>query len=215
MLVKGATGNLVYSFRMNKVLLHDINILRPIQNGRHFPDDIFKCIFLNENVWISIKISLKFVPKGPINNIPALVQIMARCRPGDKPLSEPVMVSLLTHICVTRPQRVNIMYNISVYLLFWTNKGPLLCHLHNEVVGGESLVWVIMGRREVSKNAGILVVLVWNWEVKIEYLHKSYKTVHCLYIIQKDYVFMTIMFTCIWTQLFTYSDHFSMWGFAG
>ena len=42
-------------------------------NGRHFPDDIFKCIFLNENVLISIKISLKFVPKGQINNIPALV----------------------------------------------------------------------------------------------------------------------------------------------
>ena len=42
-------------------------------NGRHFPDDIFKCIFLNENVFISIKISLKFVPKGQINNIPALV----------------------------------------------------------------------------------------------------------------------------------------------
>ena len=41
-------------------------------NGRHFPDDIFKCIFLNENVLISIKISLKFVPKGQINNIPAL-----------------------------------------------------------------------------------------------------------------------------------------------
>ena len=49
------------------------NALRPRQNGRHFPDDIFKCIFINENVWISIKISLKFVPKGPINNIPALV----------------------------------------------------------------------------------------------------------------------------------------------
>ena len=42
-------------------------------NGRHFPDDIFKCIFLNKNVLISIKISLKFVPKGQINNIPALV----------------------------------------------------------------------------------------------------------------------------------------------
>ena len=41
--------------------------------GRHFPDDIFKCIFLNENVYISIKISLNFVPKGQINNIPALV----------------------------------------------------------------------------------------------------------------------------------------------
>ena len=54
-----------------------INTLRPRQNGRHFPDDNFKCIFLNENVWRSIKISLKFVCKGPINNIPALVQIMA------------------------------------------------------------------------------------------------------------------------------------------
>ena len=53
------------------------NTLRPRQNGRHFPDDIFKCIFLNENVWISIKISLKFVSRGPINKIPALVQIMA------------------------------------------------------------------------------------------------------------------------------------------
>ena len=47
-----------------------INSLRPRQNGRQFPDDIFKCIFLTENVIISIKISLKFVPKGSINNIP-------------------------------------------------------------------------------------------------------------------------------------------------
>ena len=51
--------------------------LRPKQNGRHFPDDIFKRIFLTEKYEFSIKISLKFVPKGPINNIPALVQIMA------------------------------------------------------------------------------------------------------------------------------------------
>ena len=50
-----------------------INTLRPSHNGRHFPDDIFKCIFLNENIQISIKIWLKFVPSGPINNIPALV----------------------------------------------------------------------------------------------------------------------------------------------
>ena len=83
-----------------------INTLRPRQNGRHFADDIFKCIFLTENVWIPIDISLKFVPKGQINNIPALVQMMAWRRPGDKPLSEPMMVSLTTHICVTRPQWV-------------------------------------------------------------------------------------------------------------
>ena len=51
----------------------------------------FKCIFVNENVRISIKISLKFVSKDLINDIPALVQIMAWCRSGDKPLSEPMM----------------------------------------------------------------------------------------------------------------------------
>ena len=54
-----------------------INTLRPRQNGRYFADDTFKCIFLNENAWISLKVSLKFVPKVRINNIPALVQIMA------------------------------------------------------------------------------------------------------------------------------------------
>ena len=80
------------------------NSLRPRLNGRPFADDIFKWIFLNENEWISPRISLKFVPKGPINNNPALVQIMAWRRTGDKPLSEPMMVSLPTHICVTRPQ---------------------------------------------------------------------------------------------------------------
>ena len=44
--------------------------------------------------------------KVPINDIPALVQILAWCRSGHKPLSEPVMVSSLTYICVTPPERV-------------------------------------------------------------------------------------------------------------
>ena len=57
---------------METILLH-FNSSRPIQNGRQFPDDIFKWIFLNENVWILIKFSLKFVSKGLIDNIPALV----------------------------------------------------------------------------------------------------------------------------------------------
>ena len=82
------------------------NTLRPRQDGRRFPDDIFKWLFLNEIIWISIKISLNFFPMALINNIPALVQIMAWRRPGDKPLSEPMIVRLTTHICVTRPQWV-------------------------------------------------------------------------------------------------------------
>ena len=112
-----------------------VNTLRPRQNGRRFTDDTFKRIFLNENVRISINISLKFVPKGPINNNPALVQIMAWRRPGDKPLSEPMMVSLLTHICVTRPQWVETR--------FYTDKlivaGPLVSErmsLRNQCITG-------------------------------------------------------------------------------
>ena len=83
------------------------NTLRPRQNGCHFTDDICKCIFLNENVSILIKMSLKFIPEGPINNIPALVQIMAWRRPGNRPLSESMVFSLLMHICVTQCQWVN------------------------------------------------------------------------------------------------------------
>ena len=71
---------------------------------RHFADDFFKCIFLIKNVLILIKISVKFIPKGPINNIPALVQIMAWRRPGNKPLTEPITGILLMHICITWPQ---------------------------------------------------------------------------------------------------------------
>ena len=74
----------------------------PPFSRRHF--------FLNENVQIFIKISLNFVPKGPIKNIPALIQIIAWRRPGDKPLSESMMGSLLTRICVTRPQWVNCVH---------------------------------------------------------------------------------------------------------
>ena len=82
-----------------------INTLRPIQNDCQFPD-IFKCHFLKENKYISIKIRLEF-PKGPIHNIPVLVQIIDWRRPGEKPLAKPTMVSLLTHICITRCQCVN------------------------------------------------------------------------------------------------------------
>ena len=103
--IQDMIGNMSTSFVIFKRIQH-VNTLRLRQNGHHFADDIFKCIFLNENVWIPIKFSLQFVPKGPINNNPAQVQIIAWRRPGDKPLSEPVMVSILMHICVTRPQWV-------------------------------------------------------------------------------------------------------------
>ena len=79
-----------------------VNTLWPRQNGRHFADNIFKRIFVIGNVWISLKISMKFVPN---------VQIMSWRRPGDWPLSEPMIVRLPTHICVARPQWVQKTYN--------------------------------------------------------------------------------------------------------
>ena len=82
-------SNIVHR-RLYASLSLNVNTLRPGQNGRRFADDTLECIFLNENIRISIKISLKFVPEGPINNIPALVQKMAWRRLGDKPLSEPM-----------------------------------------------------------------------------------------------------------------------------
>ena len=96
---------------------HTNIILGPRHNGRHFPDDIFKCIFLIKiyKFWLRFhwnlfpKVQLlifhwNLFPKDQIVNIPALVQMMALHRQGYKPLSEPMMVNLLTHICVTRPQ---------------------------------------------------------------------------------------------------------------
>ena len=123
-----------------------VNILRPWLNGRHFTDDTFKRILLKQNVRISIKISLKFVPRGPINNFPALIQIMAWRRPGDKSLSEPMMIILPTHIyiyiyiyiyiCVTWHQWVNAAFvpaALCVYVFLSVNLVvlivyfPLLC----------------------------------------------------------------------------------------
>ena len=64
----------------------------PGQNSGHLADDIFKCIFLNDNMWSLIEIVLKFIPYGPISNIPAMIQINAWRRLGDKPISEPILV---------------------------------------------------------------------------------------------------------------------------
>ena len=80
----------------NAIVSHVIlNTLRPRQNCCHFFRRHFHMHF-SQWIWkVSINISLKFVPKGPINSISALVEIMAWRRPGDKPLSEPMMMDSL------------------------------------------------------------------------------------------------------------------------
>ena len=105
-------------------VIMNITPLRPRPNGRYFADDI-----LNEKV--SLKISLKIVPMVRISNIPALVQIMAWCRPGDKPLSESMMISLPTHICVNRPQWVHHFILSLQTISMW--------ELHNDYATGQTV----------------------------------------------------------------------------
>ena len=96
-----------------------VNTLRPRQSCQI---DIFKCIFLNENIQISSRVSLEFVPKGSINIIPALVQIMACRLVGAKPSSEPMVVSLLMHKFVTQPQWVKGEISLSHPNALWYRK---------------------------------------------------------------------------------------------
>ena len=126
-----------------------VNTLRPRQNSGHFPDDIIKCIFLKENGRISIKISLEFVPNVPINNIPALVQVMAWRRPGDKPLSEPLVARLSTHICVTRPQWVN---SLAIY-----HFGYIMISLSNTLIMGFWNISVALSKYALGHCASMTI----------------------------------------------------------
>ena len=172
-----------------------LNTLRPRQNARHFADDMFKCIFLNENVWIPIEISLKFVPKGTINNNPSLFQIMAWRRPGDKPLSEPMMARLLTHICVTRPQWVNRL--LTSGLLYWL----LVCYFVSNNVwkkldSTRLMVLDSWGHWKWSRKLNLLMVFVSDqltW--KLGYTFNGLTVVNpcrdeCLWGNRKSYLWM-------------------------
>ena len=102
---------------------------------------ISQCIFLNGNVLIPIKISLKFVCKGAINNIPALVQTVAWNRPGDKSLSEPAVASLPTYRCVTRPQWL--IYALACLLWFGIGQmSPYLTITSHEGHGASDNRWL-------------------------------------------------------------------------
>ena len=95
------------------------------QYGHNFAD-IFKCILMNENWCILIQISLKFVPKDPIDNKSVMVQVMAWHRTGDKPLLNQCWPSSLTHICGTRG-------DVLTWKSFWTNT-PLAGSLRHLMV---------------------------------------------------------------------------------
>ena len=86
----GVTGSNMW----NVWIYHTLSSLThppPDKMAAILADDIFNCIFLNENDRILTQISLKYVPRSPIDNKSSLVQVMAWRRTGDKPLPEPMM----------------------------------------------------------------------------------------------------------------------------
>ena len=109
-----------------------VSTLRLMQNGRHFPDNIFTHISLNEHVGMSIQISLKIVCEGPINNNPAWVQIIAWCQLRYRPISESMMI---LHLCVTQPQWIAVTLQIlTIYakrnlIITVSAKTKKWCHL--------------------------------------------------------------------------------------
>ena len=128
-------------------------IWRLRQNGRNF-----KCIFLNGYIRIFINISLKFISKGQINNIPALFQIKAWRRPGDKPLSEPVMVSLLIHICIIWPQYHIMTHHVmmAIKCIGWQHESFIRMILPAKAAMGPCLClwiwhWFNMGYKAMHK----------------------------------------------------------------
>ena len=104
-------------------------------------------IFSNGNIWISIKISLNFVPKGPVNNIPALVQIIAGSRPGDKPLD-----AYMHHLAVMSQARIGGTF----YQIHW-----LLANLLLEKSKPESRIFETS--RDLAVNNGCVLLCISAW----------------------------------------------------
>ena len=105
----------------------------------HLPMDFreWKCMNFDYNFIICF-----FNPRGLVNDNPALVKLMAWRRPEDKLLYEPMMISLLAHIYVTRPQWINIVMqerngccfaNKTFWTHFWWENGGSLCTYHCRV----------------------------------------------------------------------------------
>ena len=109
---------------------NNINSSPPGQNGYHFTDNLFKLIFVNENVRISIWISLKFVPKGPIDNKSALVKVMAWCWTGGEPLPDQYCPSSLTDICSTRGRWVKWRWIYAHIFIHEYSEMKMNCYSH-------------------------------------------------------------------------------------
>ena len=193
-----------------------LNTLRPRQNGRHFADDIFMCIFFSENWCILVKFSLKYVRKGPIDDNPALVEIMAWRRSGDKPLSQPMMTSLPTHICVTRPQwllsyllaKPTCVCSIqSFYMFLFTTLGETKCYHKGHLrMAGSHSCWKILLHPKlilIMLNSTQCNCIHWRTVFAFPSLHNTpcYKHGDCMSVLQQSVKVSVMLNPLTWPQI--------------
>ena len=118
-----------------------VNTLRPRKYGRHLAD-IIKRISLNENYCIWIQVSLKYVPTGPVS-MPALVQIMALCRAGEKSLSDP-MATHFTDVYTVYPKKyahgLVVLCFVVVMQSFIMNSHEVFIHIHQGCFAGTGAI---------------------------------------------------------------------------
>ena len=170
------------------------NTLRLRQNGRNFADDIFKCIFLNENAWILLKISLKFVPKVRINNIPALVQIMAWRRPCDYHyLNQWWLVYWRIY--------ASLGLNELMVLIAWVQHASLALQVNHfeEIHDVTSAADTRLSNVTIFRNLGI-------YKLELKMQVKSMKRGLCVPVI-----FLLIFKSCFWNNDYVFSSFFGTW----
>ena len=124
--------------------------------------DDFWCIFLNEKFCISTRIAPKFVPKGPNDNKPALVQVMAWRRSGEKRLSEPMLVYFTDTYAITGSY--NGLSPVQRQGNIWTSTtGPSGTNFNQIVFEIQTFSFKKMHLKMSSKNADHIVSASMCW----------------------------------------------------
>ena len=119
----------------------------PGQNGRHFADDRFKGIFINENFCILIRISLKFVPKGQLTISQHWFRQCLGAKQATSNYLNQCWPSSLTHIWGTRGRWVN-----NQRLFPWHHYHHIIVSSHSQMMSMPR-PWRDNTRNEVTLNA--------------------------------------------------------------
>ena len=161
---------------------------------------IFQTIFSFAFSWMVMHgFRLKLVPKGLVNNIPALAPIMAWRRPGAKPLSEPKFVILPTHIFVTRPQWVNEM-DIIFHFPAYRSQGPTMHHtIDCDVISRNKAMYALLWRP--------LYALTW---LLFWYIYHGI-TISFVYSMNTLQCVTTIIYTGLWQKVKEWGYHSIYW----